>query len=85
MFDSGGPGSGDPSVLDLGGILDGLGGIRCPLCGWRPARADRWACRCGESWNTFQTRGRCPSCSYQWPWTQCLRCHRRSAHERWYE
>jgi hypothetical protein len=88
MLDSDDPGPADPSLLD--GILDaaGLSGggkrIRCPLCGWQPARSDRWVCGCGEEWNTFETRGRCPSCRHQWTWTECLRCRRRSAHERWY-
>ncbi len=86
MFDAnGGGGSDDPSVLELDLGSGGDGGIRCPLCGWRPARGDRWVCGCGEEWNTFETRGRCPACRYQWAWTECLRCHRRSAHERWYE
>jgi len=85
MFDAGDPGSDDPSVLDLTVDGDRDGRIRCPLCGWRPARSDRWVCGCGEEWNTFATRGRCPACSYQWRWTECLRCHRLSAHERWYE
>lgn len=59
-------------------------GIRCPKCGWRPARQDRWQCACLHVWNTFDTRGRCPACGKQWKDTQCLRCHRWSAHEEWY-
>src|SRR6187431_2531823 len=31
--------------------------IRCPLCRWTPRPNDRWACTCGEHWNTFDTGG----------------------------
>ena len=71
--------------------------IRCPLCEWQPAASSRWACLdhpgfpeffragCGTAWNTFDTRGRCPGCSYQWRWTICLRCAGWSLHDDWYE
>jgi hypothetical protein len=73
-----------------------FGGIRCPLCQWRPESSSRWSCvvwhtpepffeGCGTSWNTFTTRGKCPGCSHQWRWTSCLRCDRWSLHEDWYE
>ena len=58
--------------------------IRCPLCAWVPRREDRWSCRCGHAWNTFETGGKCPGCGFQWAVTQCLRCHEFSAHRRWY-
>lgn len=58
--------------------------IRCPRCRWRPHRLDRWSCRCGHAWNTFETRGLCPRCSYQWRHTACLACYRFSPHEDWY-
>lgn len=58
--------------------------IRCPLCKWRPRKEDRWGCRCGTSWNTFDTRGKCPGCGFQWHVTQCLQCHQYSRHEDWY-
>jgi len=75
---------------DVDAILDDLGlhkppRIRCPLCDWEPQKHDRWMCRCEHVWNTFDTRGVCPQCSYRWLVTQCLRCHRFSAHEDWYE
>src|SRR6188768_3797327 len=74
---------------------EGLGGIRCPLCSWRPAAEDLWGCQaqdtpeppfpsCGTMWNTFSTRGKCPGCSHQWRWTSCLRCGQWSLHEDWY-
>ena len=70
--------------------------IRCPLCRWRPRAYSRWYCAdafvppffhlgCGTAWNTFDTRGRCPGCNYQWRFTDCLRCGGRSPHEDWYE
>jgi hypothetical protein len=70
--------------------------IRCPLCAWQPTPSSRWCCEvggtpepffegCGMIWNTFSTRGRCPRCSHQWRWTSCLRCHRASLHNDWYE
>jgi len=58
--------------------------IRCPLCGWTPRKSDVWACKCGHLWNTFDTGGVCPACLYQWTVTQCLACHRFSAHSDWY-
>jgi hypothetical protein len=54
--------------------------IRCPKCGWRPGPHDRWACRCGHIWNTFDTGGVCPACLYQWTVTACLRCGEWSPH-----
>ncbi|HNV71731.1 MAG TPA: hypothetical protein PKO06_18645, partial [Candidatus Ozemobacteraceae bacterium] len=68
--------------------------IRCPKCGWQPQAEDRWLCChrigpydacCGHVWNTFDTRGKCPNCHYQWTVTACLSCHQWSAHEDWYE
>jgi len=71
--------------------------IRCPLCRWQPLASSRWYCSdapdyphyfyngCGTSWNTFETRGRCPGCGHQWKWTDCLRCWGSSPHEQWYK
>jgi hypothetical protein len=61
--------------------------IRCPLCAWRPVASSRWFCtQCNDcSWNTFDTRGKCPKCAYQWRYTACLSCHKFSPHEDWYE
>lgn len=69
--------------------------IRCPQCGWQPKASSRWYCgrrgatrgkaACGCVWNTFDTRGLCPSCCYQWTQTVCLSCHGWSRHEDWYE
>ena len=73
-----------------------LRGIKCPLCGWRPAASSLWFCDCfetpepffegcGTEWNTFLTHGRCPGCSHQWLWTSCHRCEEWSLHNDWYE
>ena len=70
--------------------------IRCPVCQWQPQRANRWYCLpmgapenfsggCGHAWNTFDTRGLCPGCRYQWRHTSCLRCSATSLHDEWYE
>ena len=77
------PGEGTAAQRQQG---SGVGdeGIRCPRCRWRPRRSDRWSCRCGHAWNTFETRGQCPRCEYRWRNTQCLRCREFSPHEDWY-
>lgn len=62
--------------------------IRCPKCGWEPAKSDRWSCNpggCGHVWNTFDTLGRCPSCDRFWNETACLRCGQWSEHDAWYD
>jgi hypothetical protein len=58
--------------------------IRCPKCQWRPEADARWSCRCRHLWNTFETRGLCPACGYQWTATACLRCGQMSPHSEWY-
>jgi hypothetical protein len=58
--------------------------IRCPECGWVPVQEARWPCKCRHVWNTFDTRGLCPACKYQWEVTQCLSCGEVSAHAAWY-
>lgn len=86
LLDTSRPPGGDgfvDAVLD--GLKDKFQRIRCPRCAWRPQASDRWSCLCGHVWNTFDTRGRCPGCGLQWLETQCLACHRYSAHEDWYE
>ena len=51
--------------------------IRCPLCQWKPNGSSRWYCAdCDApenffggflmSWKTFETRGKCPTCTHQW-------------------
>ena len=75
---------------------DAYAGIRCPYCKWRPTRDSVWTCwdcdhpeyfynGCGTDWNTFDTRGVCPTCRHQWQWTSCHACYLWSRHEDWYE
>ena len=62
-------------------------GIACPHCGWQPSVGAQWVCApdgCGTSWDTFETRARCPGCGARFPWTDCHACGRRSPHEDWY-
>jgi hypothetical protein len=63
--------------------------IFCPKCNWRPKPSSRWCCTpqfggCGQIWNTFDTRGVCPKCSWKWIITACLFCQQFSPHEEWY-
>jgi hypothetical protein len=87
-----------PVIVDVPDLdrEQGLIGIRCPKCEWRPTGSSRWSCiwtetpepffeACGTEWNTFATRGLCPGCGHQWQWTSCLRCGEWSLHEAWYE
>lgn len=83
----------EPETRDPGGSPDAVDDvkfperfrkIRCPQCRWQPGREDRWWCRCGHTWNTFDTGGRCPACSLQWLETACLSCKQWSLHSAWY-
>jgi hypothetical protein len=58
--------------------------IACPKCGWEPNGSPYWTCSCDHSWNTFDTRGKCPNCGKQWKDTHCPRCGDPSEHETWY-
>ncbi len=72
-----------PAELDqLFGLV--LPGIRCPQCNWRPRSKSLWSCKCEHHWNTFDTRGLCPGCGYQWEITGCLQCGEMSPHVEWY-
>jgi hypothetical protein len=59
-------------------------GIRCPKCKGAPRAKNLWSCKCGHDWNTFDTRGLCPGCGYQWEITGCLQCGAVSPHLEWY-
>ena len=58
-------------------------GVRCPKCEWTPRANNLWSCNCGHGWNTFDTRGLCPECGYQWEVTGCLQCGEMSPHAEW--
>ena len=72
-----------PAELDqmFGPIMPG---IRCPKCKWTPRTMYRWSCKCEYQWNTFDTRGLCPGCGYQWESTACPQCGAMSPHSDWY-
>jgi hypothetical protein len=61
-----------------------LPGVRCPKCMWTPRPKFLWSCKCGHCWNTFDTRGLCPGCGFQWEITGCLQCGAMSPHLDWY-
>ena len=63
-----------------------MAGIQCPKgFTWVPLKSSRWDCTCHHLWNTFETRGKCPSsCNLQWTETACHSCKQMSSHEAWY-
>jgi tetratricopeptide (TPR) repeat protein len=61
-----------------------LSHVACPHCKRPPRCKDRWRCSCGNQWNTFDTRGRCPACDFQWAETACPVCNELSPHSDWY-
>ena len=76
-------------------LVSATGNIRCPACSWQPKSNSRWFCMsmgppenftagCGNGWNTFDTRGVCSGCKYQWKHTTCLDCSVTSLHDDWY-
>jgi len=47
----------------------------CPSCKASPPMGNFWACaRCGNAFDTFQTRATCPHCGAQFAGTRCLDC-----------
>ncbi len=47
----------------------------CPACKTKPPIGDFWKCgRCGQPFDTFQTRAACPHCATQFAVTKCLDC-----------
>jgi hypothetical protein len=58
--------------------------IECPVCNWQPDGDPHWQCSCGHIWNTFETKGKCPSCEFQWLDTWCPGCGKTSSHTEWY-
>jgi hypothetical protein len=63
--------------------------IRCPKCNWEPDGKPYWQCQCGHQFDTFATAGRCPSCSKEWEYTQCVDfaggCNDFAPHMEWYQ
>jgi Zn-dependent protease len=50
-------------------------GFSCPSCRTAPLLGERWKCaRCGQTFDTFLTRGVCPHCAAQYDTTMCGDC-----------
>ncbi len=50
-------------------------GFACPSCKTAPPIGEFWRCgKCGQQFDTFQTRAVCPHCGTQFPQTKCLDC-----------
>lgn len=52
----------------------------CPLCAWKAGGEITWTCGCGQPFDAFSSRGRCPACSSALRRIDCPRC--RTSH-RW--
>ncbi|MCO7224113.1 hypothetical protein [Pleionea sp. CnH1-48] len=59
--------------------------LQCPSCLWVPDGEARWACFCGNTWNTFETKAKCSKCGTQWNETSCPLCNETTSHEAWYQ
>jgi Zn-dependent protease len=50
-------------------------GFACPNCKMPPPVGEFWKCvKCGQQFDTFQTRAVCPRCGTQFPVTTCMDC-----------
>jgi Zn-dependent protease len=50
-------------------------GFACPSCKAAPPVGEFWKCgKCGQQFDTFQTRAVCPRCATQFPMTKCMDC-----------
>ena len=59
-------------------------GFACPSCKTAPPIGAYWKCRkCGQPFDTFQTRAVCPNCGAQFPVTLCLDCRALNPMGRW--
>ena len=59
-------------------------GLRCPSCKASPPVGPYWGCaNCRQSFDTFETGGRCPHCGAQYDVTACLDCRRSSPQHEW--
>jgi Zn-dependent protease/DNA-directed RNA polymerase subunit RPC12/RpoP len=59
-------------------------GLKCPSCGMAPPVGRYWGCaNCHQSFDTFESGGRCPHCSTQYGVTTCLDCRRSAPRSEW--
>jgi len=50
-------------------------GFACPSCKTAPPVGEFWRCgKCGQQFDTFETRAVCTRCGAQFPQTKCLEC-----------
>ena len=59
-------------------------GFACPSCRTAPPLGPFWKCgACGQSFDTFETRGVCPGCAHEYPVTMCLDCSEQRPMTEW--
>src|SRR5208337_1329110 len=59
-------------------------GFACPSCKAAPPVGKFWKCsRCGEAFDTFQTRALCPNCAAQVAVTPCPYCRAQNPSSEW--
>jgi len=59
-------------------------GFACPSCKAAPPVGSFWRCsRCGEAFDTFQTRSVCPNCAAQPAVTMCVDCRAQNPFSEW--
>jgi Zn-dependent protease len=59
-------------------------GFACPRCKAAPPVGDFWRCACGQMFDTFATRGRCPRCGRTFQVTACNNCSQPGPHTAFY-
>jgi Zn-dependent protease len=59
-------------------------GFACPSCKTPPPLGALWRCsKCSQAFDTFEARGKCPSCEAQYPITMCGECRRQYPMQQW--
>ena len=59
-------------------------GFVCPWCEAAPPIGAFWTCdKCGQSFDTFETRAVCPKCGAQFATTLCLDCRAQHPMSKW--
>jgi Zn-dependent protease len=59
-------------------------GFACPSCRTSPPIGAYWKCgKCGQPFDTFESRGTCPNCSAQYTTTGCLDCRAQHPINEW--
>jgi Zn-dependent protease len=59
-------------------------GFACPSCRMAPPVGERWKCgHCGQLFDTFETRAKCPGCGVKYEATMCLHCKEQHPMKDW--